>query len=150
MRFYRDTPGTLIEEKEYSLVWHYRKADVEFGSWQARELVAHLTDYLANQPVEVTTGKMTVEIRPHSVNKGNIFSFLQNEFDKTYDFILAIGDDVTDEDMFSSLKNRDNAHSVKVSSGNSKADYRIKNPSETRALLREFLVEMEGNCPPRP
>ena len=36
------TPGSSLEEKEFSMVWHYRMADPEFGLWQARELSSQL------------------------------------------------------------------------------------------------------------
>ncbi|HYP00191.1 MAG TPA: bifunctional alpha,alpha-trehalose-phosphate synthase (UDP-forming)/trehalose-phosphatase, partial [Pyrinomonadaceae bacterium] len=42
------TPGSLIEEKEFSLVWHYRMADPEFGEWLANELVSNLEQMLAD------------------------------------------------------------------------------------------------------
>ena len=132
-RFFRDTPGSLIEEKEYSLVWHYRGADAEFGLLQSRELVAYLTDFLANQPAEVSTGKMSVEVRPHGIHKGNIYNHLMMNFGRSYDFILAIGDDFTDEDLF--VHGPEGTVSVKVGKGSSKAKHRLRNVSEVRAFL---------------
>lgn len=37
--FTERTPGTYIEKKESSLTWHYRDADPNFGSWQARIII---------------------------------------------------------------------------------------------------------------
>lgn len=47
------TPGSLIEEKEINLTWHYRNADPEFGIWQATELQVNLEKILSHLPVSV-------------------------------------------------------------------------------------------------
>lgn len=47
------TDGSFIEAKESALVWHYRDADPDFGSWQAKELLDHLEGVLSNEPIEV-------------------------------------------------------------------------------------------------
>ena len=43
LRLYEEaTPGSRVEEKRTSLVWHYRRADEEFGAWKARQLAEEL------------------------------------------------------------------------------------------------------------
>ena len=37
-------------------MWHYRDADPDFGSWQAKELLDHLEGVLSNEPIEVGRG----------------------------------------------------------------------------------------------
>jgi trehalose 6-phosphate synthase/phosphatase len=71
LRHYEDsTPGSVIEEKTTSLVWHYRRADPEFGRWKANELATELEALTANEPVVVRHGKKIIEITAAAVNKG--------------------------------------------------------------------------------
>ncbi len=135
--YYKNTPGSLIEEKDCSLVWHYRKADPEFGAWQARELISSLRHFLADEASQVINPKFSVEIRPKEITKANIFSYL-SELNKTYDFILAIGDDVVDEDIFINMP--ENGYSIKVGQGQSKAKYRLKGVSEVRRFLKYLYL----------
>jgi trehalose-6-phosphatase len=59
------TPGSFVEEKDYSLVWHYRLADPEFGAWLANELVSMLEAMLAEAKAE-PYGMLAVPIAPLS------------------------------------------------------------------------------------
>lgn len=135
-QFSRRTPGSFIEEKEASLAWHYRLADKEFGKLQARELLTSLTQLLANKPAEIISGKALIEIRVPGVNKGNVLSRAK-QLNKNYDFIIAIGDDLTDEDMFAALP--ENAFSIKVGRGSiSKAKYHLNKVNDVRSFLNKF------------
>lgn len=98
------TPGSLIEEKECALTWHYRKADPKFGAFQARELQNHLEQNVVGKlPVECLIGKVSVEVRPSLINKGVIIKRTIAQNPET-EFIFCVGDDRTDEDMFRILK----------------------------------------------
>jgi trehalose 6-phosphate synthase/phosphatase len=55
---------------------------------------------------------------------------------KQWDFILAIGDDWTDEDMFDVLP--DSAYSKKVGLSASKARFNIDSQDDVRGLLKEL------------
>ena len=96
------TPGSFIEEKEFSLVWHYRMADLEFGEWLANDLVANLDHMLADSPLKAVKGQKTVEVKLLWANKGQVCSRLLRT-DHEFDFIMAAGDDATDEDLFCQL-----------------------------------------------
>uniref|UniRef100_A0A1J3FF76 alpha,alpha-trehalose-phosphate synthase (UDP-forming) n=1 Tax=Noccaea caerulescens TaxID=107243 RepID=A0A1J3FF76_NOCCA len=104
MRLYTETTdGSTIETKESALVWNYQFADPDFGSCQAKELMEHLESVLANDPVSVKTGQQLVEVKPQGVNKGLVAERLlttMQEKGKLLDFILCVGDDRSDEDMF--------------------------------------------------
>jgi trehalose 6-phosphate synthase/phosphatase len=54
--------------------------------------------------------------------------------DKKYDFILAIGDDVTDEDMFSVLPQK--SYTIKVGDAPTQAAYRLSDYREVKALIK--------------
>ncbi|HEU4640431.1 MAG TPA: trehalose-phosphatase, partial [Candidatus Binatia bacterium] len=67
------TPGSFIEEKEFSLVWHYRMADPEFGDWLANDLVANLDHMMAESPVKAVKGQKTVEVKSLWANKAQVY-----------------------------------------------------------------------------
>jgi trehalose 6-phosphate synthase/phosphatase len=126
------TPGSLVEEKEFALVWHYRMVEPEFGEWLAAELVAMLEEMLAETELRAYRGNKIVEVKPIWVNKGALATQLLDEYADA-DFVFGIGDDRTDEDLFAQLPA--NAWSVHVGSGPSKASYRIPNVRSVRELL---------------
>ncbi|KAL6534742.1 putative alpha,alpha-trehalose-phosphate synthase 11 UDP-forming [Orobanche gracilis] len=102
------TDGSSIEQKESALVWHYQEAHHDFGLWQAKELLDHLESVLANDPVVVKSGQQIVEVKPQGVSKGVVVkNVTQTLWDngKAADFILCIGDDRSDEDMFEAIAN---------------------------------------------
>src|SRR5690606_11330879 len=117
------TPGSFTEEKEASLAWHYRLCDARFGRRQARDVIAHLNDVLANQPLEVLSGKMVVEVRVQGINKGTLMHRF-HELKRTFDFQLAVGDDTTDEYLFAAMP--ESGYSIKVGTGPTRAHHRLK------------------------
>jgi trehalose 6-phosphate synthase/phosphatase len=124
--------GSLIEEKDFALVWHYRGAEYEPGKLAAQELRDHLLELTANSNVHVLQGNMTVEIRPAMVNKGT--AAVQFLSAITPDFTLCIGDDITDEDMFVALP--ENAYSIHVGLGGTEARFSLADINDARALLK--------------
>ncbi|CAN6478991.1 unnamed protein product [Victoria cruziana] len=104
MKLYTETTdGSTIETKESAVVWHYEDADPDFGSCQAKELLDHLEGVLANEPVSVKRGQNLVEVKPQGVSKGLVADRLLSTMlqrGTVPDFVLCIGDDRSDEDMF--------------------------------------------------
>jgi trehalose-phosphatase len=104
--FTERTPGSWVEQKQRSLVWHYRQSDPEFGSWQAKECQLHLqSTILAKYPVEVLLGKKIIEIRSSFCNKGICLANILGRFTEAVECVVCAGDDRTDEDMFKMLQN---------------------------------------------
>lgn len=136
MEFYVDrTPSSFIEEKEFSIAWHYRKTSSEIGEVRARELVETINYLIANTNLQVLEGSKVVEVKNSEISKGRaVLHWIEKN---KADFILAIGDDWTDEDIFSVLP--DWAYSIKVGHGSSAAKFRIKSPMEVRQLLKAIL-----------
>ncbi|KAD4179858.1 hypothetical protein R6Q59_023264 [Mikania micrantha] len=100
------TDGSFIEPKESALVWHHQEADPDFGAWQAKELLDHLESVLANEPVVVKRGQQIVEVNPQGVSKGVVVDRLVTTMQskgRQPDFVLCIGDDQSDEDMFDKI-----------------------------------------------
>jgi len=126
------TPGSFIEEKEFSLVWHYRKADPELAQLRARELRDALLHITGNFNLGVLEGNKVMEVKNAGINKGK--AALKWVSKEKWDFILAIGDDWTDEDVFSILPPW--AYSIKVGLSPSKARFNIGSLYEVRSLLK--------------
>ena len=131
-RYKQRTPGALVEEKDFSLVWHYRKADPELAWVRVSELKETLYFLTANLEVEVAEGNKIVEVKNAGINKGQAAMNWISK--KKWGFILAVGDDLTDEDLFRELP--DDAYSIKVGLAPSRAKLRFKTQSEVLPFLK--------------
>jgi trehalose 6-phosphate synthase/phosphatase len=130
--FAERTPGSLVEEKTAGFAWHFRAADPEFGSAQAKELSLQLAALLANVPVEILPGDRVLEVRPHGVDKGIVAAqVLRRAAHGT--LVLAMGDDRTDEDLFAALP--DASIAIHVGPAPSRAPLRLADEASARAVL---------------
>jgi trehalose 6-phosphate synthase/phosphatase len=127
------TPGAHVEEKEASLVWHYRRGHQYYAHKHLVALKRLLWQLSKKYPIVVEQGNMILEIRLSDVHKGT--AALKLLTDKT-DFILAIGDDATDEDMFQHLPAW--AYTIKVGRGRTKARYRLHRIDSVHELLAKL------------
>lgn len=95
------TEGSSIERKRVAITWHYRRADPVFGAFQASHLRPYLEITVGQRyPVVVMNGKANIEIRPRLFNKGEIVRSIFRDAKVQPEFVLCLGDDTTDEDMF--------------------------------------------------
>ena len=133
-KFVDRTAGTFIEEKNYSLAWHYRNADPDLGEKRASELSSVLKELSANNELGVLDGNKVLEIKDSTIHKGKAAT--KHIFDKDYDFIFSIGDDWTDEYMFHDLP--DTSYSVKVGLQKTAARFYVDDTSRVRDLLKGF------------
>ncbi len=125
------TPGARIEQKETSLVWHYRQTDPELGNLRRRELRHALEPLVANERLVLLEGSRILEARIAGVDKGQVAAGLCAG--ESPDFVLAAGDDRTDEDMFAALP--PDAWTICVRRRGSRARYRANSPYELRIIL---------------
>ncbi|MHC4437653.1 MAG: bifunctional alpha,alpha-trehalose-phosphate synthase (UDP-forming)/trehalose-phosphatase [Planctomycetota bacterium] len=132
------TPGSTIEEKNFSLVWHYRRADPELAHVRRHELRGALVNLTENLDVGVFEGNKILEVKSQGVNKGRGAEHWLVEQD--WDFILAVGDDYTDEEMFSVLP--DEAYSIKVGFTASKANFNVDSVKDIRMLLKRLIGDL--------
>jgi trehalose 6-phosphate synthase/phosphatase len=100
--------GSFVERKRCALTWHYRSSDPELGARMASECQKELEKTVGKiWDVEVMQGKANLEVRPTFINKGEIAKRLvasySQEVCEPAEFILCLGDDFTDEDMFRAL-----------------------------------------------
>ena len=128
-------PGAFVEEKENSTAWHYRLADPEQARYLASELVDHLNSLIAKTDLQVVQGNKVVEIRHAGVDKGS--AALQWLAASDYDFVLAVGDDATDEDLFRAMPG--SAVTIRVGTAGTHARYNLRNSAEVLSLLRVFV-----------
>jgi len=128
-------PGAFIEEKTFSIVFHYRNTDPETQAMLIPELNGHLQNFISNTKLVVNKGRKILEIKPANIGKNCVAEI----FDlKSYDFILAIGDDYTDEDMFKVLPHE--AITIKVGEISTLAKYNIKSPQQVIKLLEKLAA----------
>ena len=126
------TPGAFIEEKSFSLVWHYRKAENGLGELRSNELINNLMYLTKDRGLQLLPGNKVIEIKNIEVNKGK--AALSRVYHDDYDFILAIGDDHTDEDTFKVMP--ESAFTIKVGSTMSAARFYLRTPQEVRGFLK--------------
>jgi trehalose 6-phosphate synthase/phosphatase len=131
------TPGSLVEEKSYSLSWHYRKVEQGLGEQRSIELQNALRSPAFDLGLQTLQGHKVIEIKSNLVSKGNAARVWLEEDD--YDFVLAAGDDQTDEDTFKAMPS--DAVTIKVGGDVSAARYSTDSWVEMRALLQELVEE---------
>jgi trehalose 6-phosphate synthase/phosphatase len=135
--YVRRTPGAFIEEKDYSLAWHYRRADAGLGVVRTRELLSHLRFMTSNTDLQVLEGHKVLEVKSAALHKGTAAARWLTP--KQPEFVLALGDDQTDEDTFASLPPE--AYTVRVGNApRSLARYAVPGVDEVRQLLHSLLA----------
>jgi trehalose 6-phosphate synthase/phosphatase len=128
------TPGSFVEEKDFSLAWHYRLAQADQAGLRLRELTEGLSPMAESLGLSLMEGNQVLEVKMASINKGlaaHRWMTMPNA-----EFVLAAGDDKTDEDLFEASP--DHAWTIKVGRGPSRARSSLHSWREMRALLREI------------
>ena len=128
------TPGSFIEKKRNSIVWHYRKADPELAVRRVVELKTVLNSLITNQLTVMDMDK-ALEITENKINKGT--AVLELIANKNPDFIFCVGDDVTDENMFANLPNT--AITIKVGNKSTQAKYFLEDVAAVKQLLSNIV-----------
>jgi trehalose 6-phosphate synthase/phosphatase len=128
------TPGAIVEVKPHSLVWHYRAASPYYAQKYAVVIKRVLKPVLKKYGLELLQGNKVLEIKNPQIGKGMA---VQRWLQRNHDFILAIGDDVTDEDLFKALPA--SAYSIKVGRGHTQAKYRLASPKSVVSLLKKLV-----------
>ena len=186
-QYHDATDGSLIRDKGTSMIWDYRDADPDFGQWQAKELMDHLESVLVNEQVDVFPGHNHVEIKAHGVSKATpVEMFLGENWEihlrpesegatpGKVDFVMAIGDDRSDEEMFMAVdalvlnpegavvqkmscpmpgKEKSKGHEhlsvycVTVGQKPSKADFYLDDSDDVVQLVRNFTATGQSQSP---
>lgn len=131
------TPGSALEEKDFSLAWHYRNSEPELAGVRLAELRDALITLTGNLELSVLDGNRVLEIKPTSVHKGRVaYHFLEQQ---DWDLAIAIGDDATDEYMFNALP-ADKGITIKVGAGTTDAQYSITGIGNVHKLLKKLVT----------
>jgi trehalose 6-phosphate synthase/phosphatase len=134
--FVEKTPRSKIEEKKTTLVWHYRNVDTWLASLREQQLFEALIMPCSRQGLQIMRGNKIIEVKSPQHTKGSEAERLLAK--ENYDFILAMGDDTTDEDTFRVLP--ETAYTIKVGSVSEIARYSVKSQSKVLPLLK-FIAE---------
>jgi trehalose 6-phosphate synthase/phosphatase len=127
-------PGSLIEEKASGLAWHYRAA-LKAGKQEVVRLQARLEPIVQKEGLRLRPGKTHIEVQAMGTSKGEVLKPWLKQ--AKWDFILAAGDDVTDEDMFASLP--DWAYTIKVGRAPTLAKFRQGSPRQMLSFLQHLI-----------
>jgi trehalose 6-phosphate synthase/phosphatase len=127
--------GSFIEEKFSSLAWHYRNVHLEVARERVTNLIEELRTIVAHDnKLQVMEGDRVIEVKRTGYDKGG--AALKFVSGGDFDFILALGDDRTDEDIFRALP--PDAVTVKIGLHASLARYNLINQREVSRLLERL------------
>jgi trehalose 6-phosphate synthase/phosphatase len=127
------TPNAQLEFKPHSLVWHYRGSPSYYAQKHSVAIKRLLKPIIKTYSLRLFQGNKILEIKDPHISKGAI---AQRWLRHRYDFILAVGDDFTDEELFAVAPEA--AYTIKVGSGRTKARYRLQTNSAVRHLLQKL------------
>jgi trehalose 6-phosphate synthase/phosphatase len=130
------TPGSKMEKKKTALVWHYRNCDKWLAELREKQLINALMMPCSRLNLQIMRGNKVVEIKTIGANKGTEATRLLSR--DNYDFVMALGDDITDDDMFLALPPE--AFTIKVGSISDHARYSLAQ-SDTVSFLQNLLNE---------
>lgn len=132
-------PGAMIEEKEYSIVWHYRNTDAQLSKVRNDTLFDELNGSAQELNINISEEVKSIEIRNLRINKRNaLVEWLKSD----YDFISFIGDDLSDEEVFESLPKT--AYTIKVGFQDTKANFKVDNNDNILALIQELSLKINA------
>jgi trehalose 6-phosphate synthase/phosphatase len=129
------TPGSFAEEKDFALAWHYRVVSVDLARRRLQELTEALAPIAQSFGLSLMDGNKVLEVKPTGVDKGSAAHRWMGRSD--FDFVLAVGDDVTDEDVFAAAPA--GAWTLKVGRGPTAATFVVSGPDAVRSLLEAML-----------
>lgn len=130
--FVNRSPGAFIEEKDHTIAWHYRGVENQIGFARSRELLDNLYHLIRNTHLNILDGHKVIEVRAPGIDKGMATSKIMAMIPA--DFVMAMGDDRTDEDIFKILDRR--GITIKVGPGITGAGYRLQDQDQAVKFLQ--------------
>ncbi len=123
-------PDLLIEDKEHSIALHYRKnPELEDNAIYIMQQIKYFYPQL-----KLNRGKFVVELLPKQADKGKAIQTILNHLNLPLTHPIFIGDDLTDETGFIFI-NQQFGTSIKVGSGKTEAQYRLKDINSVSNFL---------------
>lgn len=135
--FVNKTPSSRLEVKETALAWHYRESDAWLGEMRAQQLANTLAPMCARQKLQIIQGDKVLEIKSPEHTKGSEVDRLMAA--ARYDFVLAMGDDTTDDDMFRALP--EDALAIKVGNVSEEARFNLARQSDVLPFLKSLAEQ---------
>jgi trehalose-phosphatase len=132
-----DGTGGEVERKRHSTAAHTRRVDGRAQSWFEEILVAAARKIAAGGDLEVVPGKCVVELRSRAATKDRALRAFRAGVPGAW--AVAIGDDVTDEDLFREAV-RGGGTAIKVGAGASIAPHRLEDPEAVARFLEALAA----------
>jgi len=130
-------PKSFVQKKQFSLNWDYRYADSESGYLRSREIIRILEEnYIQSYNLKILDGNKSIEIMSKEISKGKAIIKMIGQ--NNYDYILSIGDDATDEEMFEFLLDQPNAETIKIGNTTTLAKHKLNNVKDVIRLLKQL------------
>lgn len=127
-----DAYGSFVERKTACLAWHYRLSEPALAARARGRLRRDLVRLAHQHALELVDGHCVIELRVKSVHKGVVVHDVLHDTDPSA-FVLAVGDDVTNEEMFAALPK--GAVAVCAGTRPSRAPHRVAGHADVRHLL---------------
>jgi trehalose-phosphatase len=136
-------PGAHVERKHSSLALHYREVepDVVAGVLEEFDVVAS-----AHPDLRRSAGKMVVELRAgEASDKGAAARrILDDLLDEDHGLPLYVGDDLTDEDAFSTIAGHGAGVVVQGGDHDTVAGWMVADTDEVRTLLERLADRIDS------
>jgi alpha,alpha-trehalose-phosphate synthase [UDP-forming]/trehalose-phosphatase len=132
-------PGALVERKSCSVCLHWRRVAAE-----QHDTIAALAEMLVDewlethQQLERLPEVEALEVRHRAAHKGSAVQWLRNR-GPSGAVMAALGDDITDEDMFVSLRDTDVGILVSTQPRRTQASLRLPDPDAVHRFLRWLI-----------
>lgn len=128
-------PGSSVEEKEYSIVWHYRHCELPLIKLRLEQFLREWSEKLAQYGLRCINEIESIEIRPIDIDKKTaVVDMIQAG---GYDLICYFGDDHNDELAYKALP--DSTFTFNVGFGRSSAKFHLKDSEEVKDILMSLL-----------
>ena len=141
--------GARIERKRFSIAIHYRQVKEEKTA-SVKEMVEEVAG--RHSDLRQSGGKKIFELQPKiDWHKGKALLWLLKELELDGPDVvpLYLGDDVTDEDAFKTLRQRGIGIVVMDEPRPTEAHYRLKDPDEVEEFLTRLVLMKEPGPPLR-
>jgi trehalose 6-phosphate synthase len=144
-------PGALVERKSASVAFHFRRVPRPIAPALRVEVEAALEAWLASHAgYERMPGVEVLEVRPAAARKSAVIPWIRERAGEEVR-LVALGDDITDEDMFEALGAADEAVLIAPSVERpTAARWILDGPAEATGFLRWLGATRAGAAPGPP
>ena len=132
-------PGALVERKSCSVCLHWRRVTAAQHDAIAAAAETLVDEWLETFPqLERLPEAEALEVRHRAAHKGSALTWLRDRGPAGAP-VLALGDDLTDEDMFVALRETDLGILVSPQSRRTQATLRLPDPAAVHRFLRWLI-----------